>query len=98
MECLSDFGTVSFFSVNTLTTGIYNSWLSFDERRRVERTASGGHPVDELAPEPLRSLTSPLSPSNRHVDLGVGPAGKLDGDIVNRSGEREWSLVAARDG
>ncbi len=31
MECLSDFGTVSFFSVNTLTTGIYNSWISFDD-------------------------------------------------------------------
>ena len=31
MECLSDFGTVSFFSVNTLTTGIYNSWLAFDD-------------------------------------------------------------------
>ena len=31
MECLSDFGTVSFFSVNTLTTGIYNAWLSFDD-------------------------------------------------------------------
>ena len=31
MECLSDFGTVSFFGVNTLTTGIYNSWLSFDD-------------------------------------------------------------------
>ena len=31
MECLSDFGTVSFFNVNTLTTGIYNSWLSFDD-------------------------------------------------------------------
>tara|TARA_Y100001970_G_scaffold147912_1_gene181557 strand:- start:1061 stop:2677 length:1617 start_codon:yes stop_codon:yes gene_type:complete len=31
MECLSDFGSVSFFSVNTLTTGIYNSWLSFDD-------------------------------------------------------------------
>ena len=31
MECLSDFGTVSFFSINTLTTGIYNSWLSFDD-------------------------------------------------------------------
>ncbi len=31
MECLSDFGTVSFFSVNTLTTAIYNSWLSFDD-------------------------------------------------------------------
>ena len=24
MECLSDFGTVSFFSINTLTTGVYN--------------------------------------------------------------------------
>ena len=31
MECLSDFGTVSTFSVPTLTTGIYNSWLSFDD-------------------------------------------------------------------
>ena len=31
MECLSDFGTVSFFSVSTLTTGIYNSWLSFND-------------------------------------------------------------------
>ena len=31
MECLADFGTVSFFSVQTLTTGIYNSWLAFDD-------------------------------------------------------------------
>jgi iron(III) transport system permease protein len=31
MECLSDFGTVSFFSVSTLTTGIYNSWIAFDD-------------------------------------------------------------------
>ena len=31
MECLADFGTVSFFSVSTLTTAIYNSWLSFDD-------------------------------------------------------------------
>ena len=31
MECISDFGTVSFFNINTLTTGIYNSWLSFDD-------------------------------------------------------------------
>ncbi len=31
MECLSDFGTVQFFSVSTLTTGIYNSWLSYDD-------------------------------------------------------------------
>ncbi len=31
METLSDFGTVSFFSVSTLTTGIYNAWISFDD-------------------------------------------------------------------
>ena len=31
MECLSDFGTVSIFSVPTLTTGIYNSWLAYDD-------------------------------------------------------------------
>ncbi len=31
METLSDFGAVDFFSMNTLTTAIYNSWLSFDD-------------------------------------------------------------------
>ena len=31
METLSDFGAVSFFSISTLTTGIYNSWIAFDD-------------------------------------------------------------------
>jgi len=31
METLSDFGSVSFFGVSTLTTGIYNAWISFDD-------------------------------------------------------------------
>jgi len=31
METLSDFGAVSFFGVSTLTTGIYNAWVSFDD-------------------------------------------------------------------
>jgi len=31
METLSDFGTVSFFSISTLTTAIYNSWIAFDD-------------------------------------------------------------------
>ena len=31
METLSDFGAVSFFEINTLTTGIYNSWIAFDD-------------------------------------------------------------------
>jgi len=31
METLSDFGAVAFFGVSTLTTGIYNSWISLDD-------------------------------------------------------------------
>ena len=31
METLAEFGAVDFFSINTLTTGIYNSWIAFDE-------------------------------------------------------------------
>jgi len=31
METLSDFGTVSFFSISTLTTAIYNAWIGFDD-------------------------------------------------------------------
>ena len=31
METLSDFGAVSFFGIATLTTGIYDSWISFDD-------------------------------------------------------------------
>ncbi len=31
METLSDFGAVSFFGINTFTTGIYNSWIAFDD-------------------------------------------------------------------
>jgi len=31
METLSDFGAVSFFGINTLTTAIYNSWIAFDD-------------------------------------------------------------------
>ena len=31
METLSEFGAVSFFGISTLTTGIYDSWISFDD-------------------------------------------------------------------
>ena len=31
METLAEFGAVDFFSVNTLTTGIYNAWITFDD-------------------------------------------------------------------
>ena len=31
METLAEFGAVDFFSINTLTTGIYNSWIYFDD-------------------------------------------------------------------
>jgi len=31
METLAEFRAVDFFSINTLTTGIYNSWITFDD-------------------------------------------------------------------
>ena len=39
METLSDFGAVSFFGVSTLTTGIYNAWISFDDLALANRLA-----------------------------------------------------------
>ena len=37
METLSDFGAVSFFGLSTLTTGIYNAWISFDDLTLANR-------------------------------------------------------------
>ena len=31
METLADFGTVSYFGVQTFTTGIFRAWLSMGE-------------------------------------------------------------------
>ncbi len=37
METLSDFGSVSFFGISTLTTGIYNAWIAFDDLALANR-------------------------------------------------------------
>jgi iron(III) transport system permease protein len=37
METLSDFGAVSFFGISTLTTGIYNAWITFDDLTLANR-------------------------------------------------------------
>ena len=37
METLSDFGSVSFFGISTLTTAIYNAWISFDDLALANR-------------------------------------------------------------
>jgi iron(III) transport system permease protein len=37
METLSDFGSVSFFGISTLTTAIYNAWISFDDLTLANR-------------------------------------------------------------
>jgi iron(III) transport system permease protein len=37
METLSDFGSVSFFGISTLTTAIYNAWVSFDDLALANR-------------------------------------------------------------
>ncbi len=37
METLSDFGSVSFFGISTLTTGIHNAWITFDDLTLANR-------------------------------------------------------------
>ncbi|MEM1101418.1 MAG: iron ABC transporter permease, partial [Pseudomonadota bacterium] len=39
METLADFGTVSFFGVQTFATGIYRSWLGFADRPATAQLA-----------------------------------------------------------
>ena len=39
METLAEFGAVDFFSVNTLTTGIYNAWITFDDLAFANRVS-----------------------------------------------------------
>ena len=40
METLAEFGAVDFFSINTMTTGIYNSWITFDDLAFANRISS----------------------------------------------------------
>jgi iron(III) transport system permease protein len=40
METLADFGTVSYFAVNTFTTGIYRAWLSLGDPVAAAQLAS----------------------------------------------------------
>ncbi len=39
METLADFGTVSYFGVNTFTTGIFNAWFSQGDRASASKLA-----------------------------------------------------------
>ncbi|MCC7486216.1 MAG: iron ABC transporter permease [Burkholderiales bacterium] len=41
METLADFGTVSYFSLPTFTTGIYRAWLSLGDRDAAAQLAAG---------------------------------------------------------
>ncbi|MBA4742871.1 MAG: iron ABC transporter permease [Azoarcus sp.] len=40
METLADFGTVSYFGVQTFTTGIYRAWFSFGDRAAAAQLAA----------------------------------------------------------
>ncbi|UJB65049.1 iron ABC transporter permease [Acidovorax sp. YS12] len=40
METLADFGVVSYFGIQTFTTGIYKAWLSMDNRLAAAQLAS----------------------------------------------------------
>lgn len=39
METLADYGTVAYFAVNTLTTGIYRAWFSLGDRAAASQLA-----------------------------------------------------------
>ncbi|MEM9971506.1 MAG: iron ABC transporter permease [Pseudomonadota bacterium] len=41
METIADYGTVSFFSVRTFATGIYQAWVSFADRSAAAQLALG---------------------------------------------------------
>ena len=41
METIADFGTVSYFGVQTFATGIYQSWISFADRGAAAQLALG---------------------------------------------------------
>ncbi|MGX9354246.1 ABC transporter permease [Roseobacteraceae bacterium S113] len=41
METIADFGTVSFFGVQTFATGIYQSWISFADRPAAAQLSLG---------------------------------------------------------
>ena len=32
MECLADYGTVAFFSVQTLSTGLFKTWFGYGDQ------------------------------------------------------------------
>jgi iron(III) transport system permease protein len=40
MECLADFGVVSYFGVQTFTTGIYKAWLALDQKIAAAQLAA----------------------------------------------------------
>src|SRR5690606_14642227 len=40
METLADYGTVAYFGVPTLTTGIYKSWYAFSDRTAAAQIAA----------------------------------------------------------
>ena len=50
METLAEFGAVDFFSINTLTTGIYNSWIAFDDLAFANRLSFFLWPKLSLSP------------------------------------------------
>ena len=53
METLAEFGAVDFFSINTLTTGIYNSWIAFDDLAFANRLSFSCRCTMSSAPSQL---------------------------------------------
>jgi iron(III) transport system permease protein len=78
METLADYGTVAYFGVPTLTTGIYKSWYSFSDRTAAAQIAS----VLLLTVIALMFLEQKSRGRARYYAVGT----RIDGQAVHRLG------------
>jgi iron(III) transport system permease protein len=81
METLADYGTVSYFGVQTFTTGIYRAWFSLGDRIAAAQLAAAllGFVMLLLADRaalarPLRAFTTPPTQPATHWPALVGLA------------------------
>lgn len=87
METLNDFGTVSYFSVQTLTFGLYDAWLSMDNL--------GGAAQIALVLVSVSLVVVLLEWLSRNRGLRRSPTGKHSRNAATRlQGWRAWALVA----
>lgn len=88
METLADFGVVSYFGIQTFTTGIYKAWLSMDNRIAAAQLATFLLVLVGL----LLQLEIRAQRRMRFVTSGAGRASSVEAQPLRLRG---WRSVAA---